>query len=174
MKQTQQIAEGTHFSALSTGSFSQLNNYVLPVAPGMEIQGKVFMGQTLQTTGAEISFQSFAPGKETGFLHTHQTHEELYIFVSGKGEFQVDGQVFPVGEGSVVRVAPEGKRSVRNNGTEPLIMICVQYKAQTFTAQDAADGQLLQEPVKVTHCKKVNNGADSDESPLFSYTESPS
>ena len=148
MKQTQQIAEGTHFSALSTGSFSQLNDYVLPVAPGMEIQGKVFMGQTLQTTGAEISFQSFAPGKETGFLHTHQTHEELYIFVSGKGEFQVDGQVFPVGEGSVVRVAPEGKRSVRNNGTDPLIMICVQYKAQTFTAQDAADGQLLQEPVK--------------------------
>lgn len=148
MKQTQQIAEGTHFSALSTGSFSQLNDYVLPVAPGMEIQGKVFMGQTLQTTGAEISFQSFAPGKETGFLHTHQTHEELYIFVSGKGEFQVDGQVFPVGEGSVVRVAPEGKRSVRNNGTEPLIMICVQYKAQTFTALDAADGQLLQEPVK--------------------------
>ena len=148
MKQTQQIAEGTHFSALSTGSFSQLNDYVLPVAPGMEIQGKVFMGQTLQTTGAEISFQSFAPGKETGFLHTHQTHEELYIFVSGKGEFQVDGQVFPVGEGSVVRVAPEGKRSVRNNGTEPLIMICVQYKAQTFSAQDAADGQLLQEPVK--------------------------
>lgn len=148
MKQTQQIAEGTHFSALSTGSFSQLNDYVLPVAPGMEIQGKVFMGQTLQTTGAEISFQSFDPGKETGFLHTHQKHEELYIFVSGKGEFQVDGQVFPVGEGSVVRVAPEGKRSVRNNGTEPLIMICVQYKAQTFTAQDAADGQLLQEPVK--------------------------
>ena len=125
-----------------------MNDYVLPVAPGMEIQGKVFMGQTLQTTGAEISFQSFDPGKETGFLHTHQTHEELYIFVSGKGEFQVDGQVFPVGEGSVVRVAPEGKRSVRNNGTEPLIMICVQYKAQTFTAQDAADGQLLQEPVK--------------------------
>ena len=148
MKQTHQIAEGTHFSALTTGSFSQLNDYVLPVAPEMEIQGKVFMGQALQTTGAEISFQSFAPGKETGFLHTHQTHEELYIFVSGKGEFQVDGQVFPVGEGSVVRVAPEGKRSVRNNGTEPLIMICVQYKAQTFTAQDAADGQLLQEPVK--------------------------
>ncbi len=148
MKQIQKIAEGTHFSALSTGSFSQLNDYVLPVAPGMEIQGKVFMGQALQTTGAEISFQSFAPGKETGFLHTHQTHEELYIFVSGKGEFQVDGKVFPIAEGSVVRVAPEGKRSVRNNGTEPLVMICVQYKANAFTAQDATDGQILQEPVK--------------------------
>lgn len=148
MKQIQQIATGAHFSAVSTGSFSELNEYVLPVAPGMEIQGKVFMGQALQTTGAEISFQSFAPGKETGFLHTHQTHEELYIFVSGKGEFQVDGQVFPVAEGSVVRVAPEGRRSVRNNGTEPLVMICVQYKANAFTAQDATDGQILQEPVK--------------------------
>lgn len=148
MKQIQQIAVGAHFSAVSTGSFSELNEYVLPVAPGMEIQGKVFMGQALQTTGAEISFQSYAPGKETGFLHTHQTHEELYIFVSGKGEFQVDGKVFPVAEGSVVRVAPEGKRSVRNNGTEPLVMICVQYKANAFTAQDATDGQILQEPVK--------------------------
>lgn len=148
MKQIQQIATGAHFSAVSTGSFSELNEYVLPIAPGMEIQGKVFMGQALQTTGAEISFQSFAPGKETGFLHTHQTHEELYIFVSGKGEFQVDGKVFPVAEGSVVRVAPEGKRSVRNNGTEPLVMICVQYKANAFTAQDATDGQILQEPVK--------------------------
>lgn len=148
MKQIQQIAAGAHFSAVSTDSFSELNEYVLPVAPGMEIQGKVFMGQALQTTGAEISFQSFAPGKETGFLHTHQTHEELYIFVSGKGEFQVDEKVFPVAEGSVVRVAPEGKRSVRNNGTEPLVMICVQYKANAFTAQDATDGQILQEPVK--------------------------
>lgn len=148
MKQIQQIATGAHFSAVSTGSFSELNEYVLPVAPGMEIQGKVFMGQALQATGAEISFQSFAPGKETGFLHTHQTHEELYIFVSGKGEFQVDGKVFPVAEGSVVRVAPEGRRSVRNNGTEPLVMICVQYKANAFTAQDATDGQILQEPVK--------------------------
>lgn len=148
MKQIQQIATGAHFSAVSTDSFSKLNEYVLPVAPGMEIQGKVFMGQALQATGAEISFQSFAPGKETGFLHTHQTHEELYIFVSGKGEFQVDGKVFPVAEGSVVRVAPEGKRSVRNNGTEPLVMICVQYKANAFTAQDATDGQILQEPVK--------------------------
>lgn len=148
MKQIQQIAAGAHFSAVSAGAFNQLKDYVLPMAPGVEIQGKVFMGKALQATGAEISFQSFAPGTETGFLHTHQTHEELYIFVSGEGEFQVDGQIFPIKEGSVVRVAPEGKRSVRNNGTEPLVMICIQYKAQTFTAQDTADGQLLQEPVK--------------------------
>ena len=95
----------------------------------------------------EFSFQSFAPGAETGFLHTHKNHEELYFFLKAQGEFQVDGQVFPVSEGSVVRVAPAGKCSVRNNGNEPLVMLCVQYRGNTFTAEDAADGVILNEKV---------------------------
>ena len=70
----------------------------------------------MNATGSEFSFQVMVPGQETGFLHTHKNHEELYFFLSGKGEFQVDGKVFPVQEGSVVRVAPDGKRSVRNSG----------------------------------------------------------
>lgn len=51
-------------------------------------------------------------------------------------------------EGSVVRVAPAGKRSVRNNGTEPLVMLCVQYKTETFTAEDATDGVILNDKVE--------------------------
>ena len=81
------------------------------------------------------------------FLHTHKTHEELYFFLSGEGEFQVDGKIFPIGEGSVVRVAPAGRRSVRNTGREALVMLCVQYKGGTFTAEDAADGVILNEPI---------------------------
>ena len=107
----------------------------------------MFGGALLDATGGDFSFQSFAPGSETGFLHTHKTHEELYFFLSGTGEFQVDGEVFAVGEGSVVRVAPAGKRSVRNNGTEPLVMLCVQYLGATFTADDATDGVILGEKV---------------------------
>ena len=99
-------------------------------------------------TGGEFSFQVFQPGTETGFLHTHKTHEELYFFLSGEGQFQVDGEIFSVSEGSVVRVAPAGVRSVRNNGSTPLTMLCVQYKGDTFTADDAADGVILNEPVK--------------------------
>ncbi len=56
--------------------------------------------------------------------------------------------MIPVAEGCVVRVAPDGKRSVRNNGTAPLVMLCVQYRGGTFTPEDAADGVLLNEPVK--------------------------
>ena len=119
----------------------------MQLGPGVKIPGKVFGGSAVGATGGEFSFQVFAPGAETGFLHTHKTHEELYFFLHGRGEFQVDGQVFPVEEGSVVRVAQEGRRSVRNNGAEPLVMLCVQYKADTFTADDAADGVILGDEV---------------------------
>ncbi len=140
MKQIEKIAEAKNFSAISVGKLNELGEYVLQLGPDVKVPGKVFGGAALQATGAEFSFQSFAPGTETGFLHTHKTHEELYFFLFGKGEFQVDGKIFPVAEGSVVRVAPAGLRSVRNEGTEPLVMLCVQYRGATFTSEDAADG----------------------------------
>lgn len=148
MKQMEKIAAGEHFTAVDAGKMAQLGEYRLQLAPGVELPGKVFGGAAVGATGAEFSFQSFAPGTETGFLHTHRTHEELYFFLSGRGEFQVDGERFPVGEGSVVRVAPAGRRSVRNNGSEPLVMLCVQYRGGTFTAEDATDGNILQKPVR--------------------------
>lgn len=148
MKQIQKLTAGANYSAANFGKLTDVKDYVLELGPEIKIPGKVFGGQVVGATGGEFSLQAFAPGQETGFLHTHKNHEELYFFLSGKGEFQVDGTVFPIEEGSVVRVAPDGKRSVRNNGSEPLVMLCVQYRGNTFTAEDAADGNILAEPVK--------------------------
>ncbi|MDE6446648.1 MAG: cupin domain-containing protein [Alistipes sp.] len=148
MKKMQTIATGANFSAIDAGKLNELGDYLLELGPEIKIPGKVFGGAAVGATGGEFSFQSFLPGTETGFLHTHKTHEELYFFLAGSGEFQVDEKVFPVTEGSVVRVAPAGRRSVRNNGTAPLVMLCVQYRGNTFTAEDAADGEILNEAVK--------------------------
>ena len=148
MKKIENVAAAENFSAISVGRLNELGEYILELGPEIKIPGKVFGGAALGATGAEFSFQLFQPGTETGFLHTHKNHEELYFFLAGSGEFQVDGVVFPISEGSVVRVAPAGKRSVRNNGTTPLVMLCVQYKGETFSAADAADGNILSEPVK--------------------------
>lgn len=147
MKQIELIATASNFSAANIGKLSELNDYVLQLGPDVKIPGKVFGGAAIGATGGDFSFQVFQPGTETGFLHTHKKHEELYFFLSGQGEFQVDGQVISVGEGSVVRVAPAGRRSVRNNGTAPLVMLCVQYRGATFTEEDAADGVILNEAV---------------------------
>lgn len=148
MKQIQNIAKADNFSAIDLGKMSEIKDYVLELGPEIRIPGKVLGGRAIEATGGDFSFQVFASGQETGFLHTHKTHEELYFFLGGRGEFQVDGKVFPVEEGSVVRVAPAGRRSVRNNGAEPLVMLCVQYRGGTVTADDAADGDILAGPVK--------------------------
>ena len=148
MKETKTIIKNENVTAVDFGKLSNLNEFVLELAPEVKIPGKVFGDALVGATGGDFSFQSFAPGAETGFLHTHKTHEELYFFLSGKGEFQVDGEVFPITEGSVVRVAPNGKRSIRNNGAEPLVMLCVQYRGGTFTTEDATDGVILNEKVE--------------------------
>ena len=148
MKETKTIIKNENVTAVDFGKLSNLNEFVLELAPEVKIPGKVFGGALVGATGGDFSFQSFASGAETGFLHTHKTHEELYFFLSGKGEFQVDGEMFPITEGSVVRVAPNGKRSIRNNGTEPLVMLCVQYRGDTFTTEDATDGVILKEMVE--------------------------
>lgn len=147
MKKIETIATGEHFTAVGLGRMSDLGDYVLELGPGVTVPGKVFGGAAVGATGCEFSLQRFAPGSETGFLHTHKAHEELYLFLSGTGEFQVDGRSFPVGEGSVVRVAAPGRRAVRNNGMQPLTVLCVQYREGSFGAEDAADYEILPDRV---------------------------
>ena len=80
-----------------------------------------------------------------GFLHTHKTHEELYFILKGEGQYQVDGNIFPVSEGSIVRVSHAGKRALKNTGKDEMLMLCVQYKANSFTKSDDIneDGTIL-------------------------------
>lgn len=147
MKQIEKISQSAGYTCISVGKMAELPEHILELGPEVKIPGKVFAGAAAGATGAEFSFQSFPVGAETGFLHTHRTHEELYFFLSGEGQMQVDGEIFPVTEGSVVRVAPTPKRSVRNTGNEPLVMLCIQYKEASFSAEDAADGEILAEEV---------------------------
>lgn len=147
MKEIKKIAEGKNFTAVDFGKMKDLGDYVLNFGE-VKIPGKVFGGQALSTKGSEFSFQVYAPGQEGGFYHTHKNHEELYFVLSGKGEYQVDGVNIPLQEGSVVRVSPSGKRAIHNNGTEPMVVLCVQYREAQFTQEDASDGTILQEQVK--------------------------
>lgn len=147
MNSVVKISEGAGYSAVTVGNLAQLSDHTLVLSPQVHIPGKVFVGSAVQATGAELSFQVFEPGAGVPFLHTHKTHEELYIFVQGSGEFQIDGKTFPIAQGTVVRVAPACKRTLRNTGTESLIMLCMQYKADSFGTDDAHDGQILGEAI---------------------------
>ena len=147
MKEIKTIKSGKNFTAVEVGKWSEIKDYELHLVPDMTIPGKVFVGSALGATGSELSFQSLVSGQDSGFLHTHKTHEELYFILKGKGEYQVDSEVFPIGEGSIIRVAPEGKRALKNTGDGEMIMLCIQYKADSFAKDDtpAGDGVILED-----------------------------
>ena len=149
MKQIQTIAQGANFAAVNVGKISEIIEHELPMGPDFTLHGKVFAGKAVGAVASEFSFQTLVPGQDSGFLHTHKTHEELYFILRGEGLYQVDGEVFPVSEGSVIRVSPAGKRALKNTGSSNLTMLCVQYKATPFTADDSpmTDGNILQEPL---------------------------
>ena len=147
MKQIETIKTGKNYAAVNVGKMNEIIEHELPMGPDVTIKGKVFVGQAVGATGSELSFQTLVPGQDSGFLHSHKTHEELYFILKGEGQYQVDGEVFPVGEGSVIRVSPEGKRALKNTGSENMTMLCIQYKANSFTEADSpmTDGVILQE-----------------------------
>lgn len=103
-------------------------------------RGKLFLREPLGLTGMEVSLNTFPPGAGMPFLHAHREHEELYVFLSGEGEFMVDGERFPVSSGSAVRVAPAGVRCWRNVGAEPLVYMVVQAKNDSVTDGTIVDG----------------------------------
>ncbi len=148
MRTIETIKSGSNYAAVSVGTMNQVIEHELPMGPNV-IKGKVFVGQAVGATGSELSFQTLLPGQDSGFLHTHKTHEELYIMLRGRGTYQVDGEQFPVAEGSIVRVSPDGRRALKNTGDEPLTYLCIQYKADAFTESDSpmVDGVILNDPL---------------------------
>ena len=149
MKTIETIKQGKNYAAVSVGNINQIIEHELPMGPNV-IKGKVFVGQAVGTTGSELSFQTLVPGQDSGFLHAHKTHEELYIILRGEGTYQVDGEQFPVAEGTVVRVSPDGRRALKNTGKDNLTMLCIQYKSASFTDADSpmTDGNILPDPLR--------------------------
>ena len=78
-------------------------------------------------------------GHAAPFVHAHKKNEELYIVLRGSGAFYVDGEEFPLMEGSLVRVAPDGARALAA-GEEDLYFICIQAEAGSLTQATLEDG----------------------------------
>lgn len=141
MNQPKTITEGVHHRAIDLGLFSELMQYAFEHPKrNTVVQGKIFTGALLTSTGAEVSFQIVPPHTGHPFLHAHKKHEEIYVFLRGSGQFQVDGQLFDIKEGTVIRVSPEGSRSYRNNSDEPMVFMCIQTMAGSLDVFDVNDG----------------------------------
>jgi len=140
---------GQNFAVADLGLFSELRQFTFeaPEAP-LKLEGKVFLKQILNLSSAEVSFNNLSPNTSVPFYHKHRLNEEIYIFIQGKGEFQVDDCVFPVGQGTAVRVDPEGERCMRNTSdAEDLCWIVIQSRAGSYPDHTIQDGFGVQKQV---------------------------
>jgi mannose-6-phosphate isomerase-like protein (cupin superfamily) len=144
MKQIEDLSENTYYSAVDIGNLDDLMDYSLihPVNKRL-IEGKVFLKDATKATGTEISFNSLPPRSEQPYFHIHRKNEETYIILKGFGFFQVDEDCFGIKEGSVIRVAPQGKRGISNSSDETMIYIVIQSKENSLEEHTTADGERL-------------------------------
>jgi len=141
------IKKGTNFTAYESGLRNDWPAHTVEL-PGLgEIPGKLFLKEVLGLTGCEISINSMASGAGMPIYHQHQQNEEVYIFIQGKGQVQVDGEVIDVQEGTIVRIAPKGERVWRNNSTEPLLYIIIQVRENSLNQYGLGDATVPEKAV---------------------------
>lgn len=112
-------------------------NYTVGEAGPLEhLDAKLFVGRAMGFTGMEVSLNRFVPGQSVPYVHQHRKHEEMYLFIKGQGQFQIDGDLIEVGPGTVLRVLPDAMRAWRNNSQEDLYCIVIQANMDSLTGQD--------------------------------------
>ncbi|MDR1291146.1 MAG: cupin domain-containing protein [Planctomycetaceae bacterium] len=144
MKTIKNIAENKNYTAVSVGNFDDLKDYsFIHVKTKKEVKGKVFVKDATKSTGTEISFTTLPPQTELPYFHFHNKDEETYIILKGAGYYQVDDDYFPIAEGSVIRVAPQGKRGLCNTSNDTMIYICIQSKENSLEEYTTDDGERI-------------------------------
>jgi len=141
MKEIEKIVDDTNYTVINLGDLDELMNYsLIHKVNKQKIEGKVYLKEPTNATGTEISFNSLASKSEQPYFHIHNKNEETYIILKGFGYFQVDGNCFEIKEGSVIRVAPEGIRGIRNDSDEIMIYMVVQSKQNSIEEYSTDDG----------------------------------
>ena len=71
-----------------------------------------------------LSSTTLRPHKATNG-HNHKGQEEVYIFVEGHGEMQIDANRFSVAKGDIVMIEDGKFHRVFNNTDQDLYFVCV-------------------------------------------------
>ena len=127
------------------GSLDKISQYttILPDSK-LRIEGKLFINGLVGLTGSEISFNSVAPQMFMKFSHRHKTHEEVYIVLSGEGEFVADDERIMVKEGSIIRMDKDVERTWRNTSeSEDLVFIVIQTLPNSIDNSKPTDDGIL-------------------------------
>jgi mannose-6-phosphate isomerase-like protein (cupin superfamily) len=80
--------------------------------------------QPLGVTAFGVNALVLPPGHE-GFLHYHDTQDELYFVHKGRVKVDVDGESKELGEGGLFHAEATARRSISNPSGEEAILLVV-------------------------------------------------
>ena len=135
MSEIKTINSGEKFAHASVGSLH-----------GFE--GKQFVKDATGATSCEISFGTLPTGVSVPFFHSHRENEENYIILSGKGRFQVDGDVFDIAE-HITYICIQAKdgsldRNLKCTSEVPITYICIQAKEGSLEGYTMTDADITE------------------------------
>lgn len=107
--------------------------------------GRTELHELLSLSGTEVSINNLPAGVSIPFVHAHTNNEELYIVLSGKGSFFVDGEEFLISEGDCLRVDPKGERCLKAADDIALRYLCIQSRAGSLQGYTMSDGIISEE-----------------------------
>ncbi|ACH37470.1 cupin superfamily barrel domain protein [Citrifermentans bemidjiense Bem] len=117
---------GKNYKTVSLGNIKEL--------------GRVVLNEQLSLTGSEISINELPAGVSVPFVHAHKRNEEVYVILSGKGRFYIDGEEFAIETGDVVRIDPAGERCIAADPETSIRFICIQTEANSLVQFTQNDG----------------------------------
>lgn len=117
----------TSWEILDIGALDTWRQHYGGFRPDTSRDGRRVVDHELVTQYIGMTANAYEPGEQAGYWHTHSAIEELYVFLTGRGEMGLDDAVVPVGPGSVVRVGQDVWRTWRAvpDSPEPLTWFCI-------------------------------------------------
>ena len=86
--------------------FQQLAEIIPVVTAHGEGQKYVFLkNEDSNSAMTQFAYGKFLPG-EICKQHLHPTMEECFFFIKGKGKYRVNGEMYPLGPGTFLRIPP--------------------------------------------------------------------
>ena len=96
------------------------------------------------------------PPRYEGFLHYHDTQDELYFVHSGTARVEIDGEERLLGPGGLVHVEATTPRRVSNGGDDDLVLLVVGGKGGYVER----DGHLVDPDRDLARRRAFGSGGD--------------
>lgn len=115
------------YEVLRIGRLDQWRNHHGGFSEASARDGRRVVDHELATQYIGLTANALEPGEEAGYWHTHSRIEEIYLFLGGRGQLALDGDVIEVGPGTVVRVGQDVWRTWRCAPDSPgqLRWVCI-------------------------------------------------